>query len=248
MDGLPAGFGWLLLIVAPLSFLLAIKVSFGGEVRADLARARKSMSGLALLAVLLGGFALEAGWVSVRIFEGLRARGRSYEPIAAGGLPEGYTRLSQPLPEFKLVDQYGKTVTPSDLRGRVTLLTFAFAHCQTMCPTLVKNTMAALRSLDPSKTTGVFITLDPWRDTPQSLPSLAKRWDTPANVRILSGAVDDVTATLDRFNVPWQRDANTGDVQHPALVYVIDSDARIAYVFNNPGTDWLTDAAKRLSR
>ena len=70
----------------------------------------------------------------------------------------------------------------------------------------------------------------------------------PAGVRVLSGEVDAVTAALDGFNVPWQRNEANGDVVHPALVYVIDAEGRIAYGFNNPSVDWLVEAATRLTR
>ncbi len=46
---------------------------------------------------------------------------------------------------------------------------------------------------------------------------------------MLSGSVDSVTAALDRWGIHRSRDARNGEVIHPAVVYVLDRDGRIAY-------------------
>lgn len=45
-----------------------------------------------------------------------------------------------------------------------------------------------------------------------------------------SGAVDDVRATLEEWNISISRDARTGDVVHPAAVYILDRAGRIAFL------------------
>ena len=61
----------------------------------------------------------------------------------------------------------------SQLVGRVTLLTFAYGHCQTVCPGL----LASLRSqVKPGGPRLVVVSLDPWRDTCGSLKGLAEHW------------------------------------------------------------------------
>jgi cytochrome oxidase Cu insertion factor (SCO1/SenC/PrrC family) len=57
-----------------------------------------------------------------------------------------------------------------------------------------------------------------------------------------------VTAALDGFKVPWQRNEADGNVVHPPLIYVIDANGRVAYGFNNPSVDWLVEASTRLTR
>jgi hypothetical protein len=41
-----------------------------------------------------------------------------------------------------------------------------------------------------------------------------------------------VNAALDAWRVPRERDATTGQLAHPALVYVLDENARIAFATN----------------
>jgi cytochrome oxidase Cu insertion factor (SCO1/SenC/PrrC family) len=83
--------------------------------------------------------------------------------------------------------------------------------------------------LDPAV---VVVTLDPWRDTPSRLPHLAEQWGLGSDAFVLSGAVEDVERVLDAWNVARERDLRTGDISHPALVYVVDRKGRIAYAAN----------------
>jgi len=134
----------------------------------------------------------------------------------------------------------------SQLRGQTVVLTFAFAHCQTICPRIVTQAVAAMKDLPEGDARLVIITLDPWRDTPSALPLLAKKWKLPANAHILSGAVAAVTKTLDLYKVPWSRSEQNGDIAHPALTYVISPTGKIAYTFNNTPPRWLFQAVQRL--
>ena len=75
----------------------------------------------------------------------------------------------------------------------------------------------------------LVMTLDPWRDTPTRLPSIARAWELPDEAFVLSGRVADVEAALDRWDVPRGRDPRTDEIAHPALAYVIDARGRVAY-------------------
>lgn len=245
-SGLPDTYGWLLLIAAPGSMLAGILVTWGRDVAADVARAWSHGWGrasvVAVAALVLAG----SVWATSLISGGLAIAAIRYEPENLGVLPDSYPRLGQAPPAFRLVDQHGDVLTADDLRGQPTLLTFAFAHCSTVCPVIVTTIRrAAERMADPAPRV-LVVTLDPWRDTPSRLPQMHRDWQLPAEARVLSGEVDDVIAALDGFRVPWQRNEMDGDVVHPPLVYVLDTEGRIAYGFNNPPVDWLVAAVARL--
>jgi protein SCO1/2 len=127
------------------------------------------------------------------------------------------------------VDQHGATVSIAALRGRPVLLTFAYAHCTTVCPIVVQEVVRAQRGLGDVRPVVVVVTLDPWRDTPSRLPAMAQQWGLPADAHVLSGSVPAVEAALDRWSVPRSRDTTTGEVTHPQVVYVLDRDGRVAY-------------------
>ena len=161
-------------------------------------------------------------------------------------MPTHYPRSQSLAPDFSLIDQHGNTLRLNGLKGKTVLLTFAFAHCQTVCPTLVKESLEAVNGLKPERLKILIVTLDPWRDTPKSLPFLAEKWKLPRHAHVLSGPVDEVVRVLEKFKVPFQRDEKNGDVAHPALTYLISADGELAYTFNNAPSSWLREAIGRL--
>ena len=160
--------------------------------------------------------------------------------------PENYPQTNRPAPDFELLDQHGETISLKKLRGQTIYLTFAFAHCKTICPTLVHTIKNALNPNEPENVKLLIVTLDPWRDRPSSLPSIAKEWQLPKEARILSGEVSNVTQVHKLYGMPALRDEKTGDISHPGLVFVIDKKGRIAYTFNNPSPSVLIEAHRRI--
>jgi cytochrome oxidase Cu insertion factor (SCO1/SenC/PrrC family) len=75
----------------------------------------------------------------------------------------------------------------------------------------------------------LVVTLDPWRDTPARLPSIAGSWEMGESAHLLSGAVADVEGVLDAWAIPRSRDVTTGDVTHATFVYLVGRDGRLAW-------------------
>jgi protein SCO1 len=149
-----------------------------------------------------------------------------------------------------LTDQHGETLDVAALKGRPVLVTFAYAHCATICPLVVKHALTAQEALRGTahEAAVVIVTLDPWRDPPSRLPAMATAWGLPAqDAWVLSGAVADVESTLDAWNVPRSRDVTNGEVTHPSLTYVVDRDGSIAYA-STGGTEALVSLIRRLGR
>ena len=244
-DGLPEPYGWIALVVGPAGMLIAFVVIFREDMQAALGKMRMTMAGTVTIVAVLAATAGEAVFVAGRINAGLALR-EAERDIPAGDepMPEGWPRGSRRAPTLGLVDQHGATVTLESLRGKVAVITFAFAHCQTICPTLVKRLQGAAGEL-PDDVELLIITLDPWRDTPSALPSIAEEWRLGARQRVLSGPVDDVNRVLDAFQVPRGRNQQTGEVSHPALVAVVDAEGRLAYLLSGPATGWIAEAVAR---
>ena len=71
----------------------------------------------------------------------------------------------------------------------------------------------------------------------------------PAAFHVLSSQrADEVVRVSERYGVPFTRDEHTGDIAHPALVFVIDAEGRLAYTLNNPSPAWVREALRRLGR
>lgn len=241
-NGLPNGGGWILLIAAPLSFVAALIVMSGTDLKSELQRSRKILFAL----LLLVGW--ETVWVGTRIKAALEISQANFSPTFNGELPETYPRGTIAAPDFSLVNQNGETVSLTALRGKTVLLTFAFAHCRTICPALIETGRAALDKLPAEQTVLLIITLDPQRDTPGALPELAKHWQLPKNAFALSGAPDAVEQTIKHFNMLAARNQANGDITHAAMFYLVSPDGILAYTFTNPSPDWLVQAAGRLQQ
>ena len=248
--GLPDAYGWISLM-SPLTMLGFLLVVWGRELVGDFKWLAASAAGRATLAAIFGVPLAGGLWVSTLVAREIEVKGAFTSPVRALELmPEGYPRTDRPAPDFRLVDQTGEPLTLESLRGRPVLLTFAYAHCQTICPVIVRTASWAAERLGDLSPAVVVVTLDPWRDTPSSLSTLAQAWDLGElpKAHVLSGEVAAVQAVLEAYEVPSDRDLKTGEITHPALVYLLDQEGTIAYTFNNPPAEWLVDASLRVAR
>ena len=233
VDGLPDGGGWILLIGQPLGMVMLLVLVWGEEVRAGMRRLLERTTGQ--ITVGITAAAIVAGLASVV----LRVRDASAAPFVANpveSLGSQLTRINDIPPALALVDQSGDTVTLNRYSGRAVLVTFAFAHCETVCPLVVHDVLSVrdkLAATNAERAPAVLVvTLDPLRDTPSRLPSIARQWGVSGDAHVLSGPPDEVERTLNRWRIPRVRNEKTGDLSHPAVVYVIGPSGRITYVVN----------------
>ncbi len=228
-DGLPQAEGWVSL-AAPLPMLLALLILCGSEIKQQWNRVpfwlRLLLVGLPLAASLFAG---------IRVQQGLALRAVLASAPEKAPLTPDYPRIDVALPEFRLTDQHGKDFGLANLRGQVTVLTFAYAHCETVCPGLIST----LRALPP-EVPRVVVTLDPWRDTCGTLQGLANHWSLDGPV--LSGPPEEVERLTTALGIPIERDLNTGEIFHPALILVVDARGHAVYQFASPNVDWLIQA------
>ncbi|HEX6249977.1 MAG TPA: SCO family protein [Gemmatimonadaceae bacterium] len=233
VDGLPDAGGWILLIGQPLGMLLLLLMVWGDEVRAGMRSLLARTAGQ--IAVGITSAAIVAGLGSV-VLHVREASASPFDANPAENLGRQLTRISDVPPALSLVDQFGDTVSLDRYRGRAVLVTFAFAHCETVCPLAVNEVLSVrdkLAKTDAERTPAVLVvTLDPLRDTPSRLPAIAKRWGMSGDAHVLSGQVDDVERTLNGWRIPRVRNERTGDLSHPAMVYVLGPDGRITYLVN----------------
>lgn len=243
-NGLPSGTGWMMLIGEPIMItLLLLSVTGSATIREGLQGVARSALGRWVLGAtaVIGLVAIAAAGVRVAsaLGVGTPAVARASTDVAR------LKRLDRPAPALGLVDQRGATVSLTALRGRPVLVTFAYAHCQTVCPLVVQEVVRARERLTDRNPQVVVITLDPWRDTPSRLAAMARQWELPDDAYVLSGSVPDVEATLDRWGVTRTRDPQSGEITHPQIVYVLDRDGRIAFSVTGDA-DAITQLVRRL--
>ena len=80
-----------------------------------------------------------------------------------------------PLPEAQLVNETGKPVRMSEMKGHVVVYDFIFTHCSGTCP-MMTATMQRLTKKIPANAPVRFVSIsvDPIRDTPEVLQRYAK--------------------------------------------------------------------------
>jgi len=227
LNDLPNAGGWLLLVGQPLGMLIVLTAVWSTELRTGFALATRRVFGQILVGIATA--AIVAGLAAA----GARVIGWDTQAFSAGpdrDLATALTRVSDEAPALALVDQHAQPITLAAFRGRPVVLTFAYAHCETVCPLLVNDVLTAQQRLTDRPPVVIVITLDPWRDTPSRLASIATDWNMRSEAHLLSGEPAAVERTLNAWRVPRVRNERTGDLSHPAVVYVIGLDGRITYV------------------
>lgn len=220
--GLPDLGGWILLIGQPLGMGAILLLVWGRELQAELGMMRRDRR---WQIVLVG--------IPVLSALGLLAVGRRVAYAAGIGAPEavipaGVAQVVDiDLSTIRLTDQYGRRVGFAGLGPGPTLLTFAFGHCGTICPTVVHDVLRARSSVGRPGIPLLVVTLDPWRDTPERLAPLARQWQIAGNDLVLSGSIAEVEQLLDHVKVGRRRDPTTGDIDHIATVMLLDDRGHI---------------------
>ena len=256
--GLPNACGWMVMIGQPLSMLLVLFAAWGRDLRAGLTRVQCHLAGQLMVGATLAGVIAGVAGVVLRVSN---ADARAFEANTVERFASQLTRIHDTVPTMRLVDQTGRSVQLDEYRGKVVLVTFAYAHCQTVCPLVVMDLLQVqdgirrdLKVRMPTADSAtiamgapevVIVTLDPLRDTPSRLPTIAAEWKLGPNAHVLSGPVEQVEQVLNAWRVPRVRNGSTGDYSHPTMVYVIAPDGRITFVAPG-GADLIAAAVKAL--
>jgi cytochrome oxidase Cu insertion factor (SCO1/SenC/PrrC family) len=225
---LPDAGGWIMLVGEPVGLLAVLWVLWGEALREGLAAALARPAGRVILAgtavAVLAGLGSAARLVAeVRRDPGSAPAASDLAAAVAAG------RVDDKAPLLRLVDQHGDSVALEQFRGRPVLVTFAYGHCTSVCPLVVRAARTAAGRLGGRGAVLLVVTLDPWRDTESRLPYLAREWELTDGMHLLSGDVAAVERTLSAWRVPRARNPATGEVTHPSMVYVVGPDGRLAY-------------------
>lgn len=157
--------------------------------------------------------------------------------------PTGSTlKIGQKVPDFTLTNQYSKSVSLSDYKGKVVLVTFLYTQCPfpEKCPMLAQKlgkTRDLLDQVEGAKNQFqvVSITLDPKRDTPEALKKYAQGQDEDtSNWTFMTGKAGDVNKVAQLFGVIYYTEK--GVIDHNMRTAVIDKNGKLAKLFI--GTDW----------
>jgi len=135
--------------------------------------------------------------------------------------------------DFSLVDEHGQPFALTQLRGKLVLLFFGYTFCPDICPTELSNLVAVLDALGPEaqRVQGVFVSLDPQRDTPSVLNDYTRYFSQ--ELIGLTGTPEQVAQVAEQYRVRYQRHEQPDgrySLDHSANLYVIDGQGRLAAV------------------
>ncbi|OYT98192.1 MAG: SCO family protein [Burkholderiales bacterium PBB1] len=132
---------------------------------------------------------------------------------------------------LSLTDQNGQPRTLADFKGKVTVVFFGFTQCPDVCPTTMAELAQVKASLgkDGDRIQGVFVTVDPERDTAAVLKTYMGGFD-PSFVA-LRGSPEEIAATAKEFKVFYAKVPGKTEgaysVDHTAGSYVFDTQGRV---------------------
>jgi protein SCO1 len=157
-------------------------------------------------------------------------------------------------PDITLTDTSGKPFNlVKGTAGKLTLLYFGYTHCPDVCPATMADLGLAVKMLTRAQQSAidvVFVTSDPWRDTPPVLRSWLNSFD-PAFIG-LTGSYTTIQNAARALGIDLEKPtATTGDydVTHGAevLAFAKNAKAKTVYTAGVSAKDYAADLPKLLA-
>lgn len=134
--------------------------------------------------------------------------------------------------DFHLPDHNGQVRSIKDFSGKVVVVFFGYTQCPDVCPTSMAE-LAEIRKIlgaDGARLQGVFITVDPDRDTPEVLKAYMANFD-PSFLALRPTSQEQLTALTKDFKAHYKkvegRSSTSYTMDHSAGSYVFDTKGRI---------------------
>jgi protein SCO1/2 len=141
--------------------------------------------------------------------------------------------------ELNLPDADGKARTLADFKGKVVVVFFGYTQCPDVCPTTMLELSAVKKALgaDGARVQGIFVTVDPERDTPELLRAYVDNFGS--DFVALRGTLAQTQATARQFKVFYAKvpgkTAGSYSMDHTAGSYLFDARGRVR-LFTRYGT------------
>ena len=145
---------------------------------------------------------------------------------------------------FSLVDHNGVQRSLQDFKGKVVVVFFGFTQCPDVCPTALTELAEVKRKLGSQgdRLQGIFITIDPERDTEEVLKAYMANFDPSfVALRPTMAQLPDVAKA---FKIYYKKSegktAGSYTMDHSAGSYVFDPEGRVRlYTRYGSGVDAL---------
>ncbi len=155
----------------------------------------------------------------------------------------GSTLPLKPAPNFRLVDETGQPVSLSQYRGKVVILSFIDAECQTICPMTTTAMLDAKRALGPAGRQVVLLAVNAnWRSTQvddvlnyTELHGMSGQW------HFLTGSLAQLNRVwtaygLNEYKLEEKAGSVSSLIDHVAATFVIDPQGRQRTLYTTQGS------------
>lgn len=155
---------------------------------------------------------------TLSLLAGCKSDKISFEGVDIGGAAYGK--------DLPLRDAHGQQRSLKDFQDKVVVVFFGYTQCPDVCPTTLQELMEAkaLLGSQGERLQGVFVSVDPERDTPEVLRAYTEAFD-PQMVA-LTGTPEQITAVAKDFKVFFKKvegkQSGHYTVDHSAGLYVYD--------------------------
>jgi protein SCO1/2 len=132
---------------------------------------------------------------------------------------------------FALADHNGVQRTLADFKGKVVVVFFGFTQCPDVCPTALTDLAEVKRLLGPQgdKLQGIFVSVDPERDTPEVLKAYMTNFDP--GFLALRPTAEQLPEVAKAFKIFYKKvegpTPTSYTMEHSAGSYVFDPQGRV---------------------
>ena len=133
--------------------------------------------------------------------------------------------------DLSLTDPDGERRSLAEFKGRVVVVFFGFTQCPDVCPTTLVELAAVKKQLgaDGERVQGLFVTVDPERDTPELLKAYVDNFG--AGFIALRGTPEETLAAAKQFKVFYAKvpgkTESSYTIDHTAGSYLFDPQGRV---------------------
>lgn len=141
--------------------------------------------------------------------------------------------------DFRLTDHNGQVRSLQDFKGKAVIVFFGYTQCPDVCPTSMAELAEVKKLLGPDgdKLQGIFVTVDPARDTAEMLKAYMGNFD-PSFLALIP-TPEQLAAIAKDFKVYYKRvegkTPTSYTMDHSAGSYLYDPQGRLR-VYNRYGS------------
>lgn len=140
---------------------------------------------------------------------------------------------------FTLVDVSGKQRTEKDFFGKPMLVFFGFTNCPDICPSGLQTLTIALHNIGKysQNLTPLFVSIDPERDTPQTLGNYLESFHS--DIQGLTGSPEQIQKIIKTYRVYTKKISDPSEpnryfFDHSSFFYLMDIEGK--YVKHFPSS------------